>query len=114
MVIYTIDSATVQAIAGIFTTFIIAVYTILKKNGIWDIWKNKLLVPVQIVEAVKQQENGSALAKLQLSDELFKFLQELAPNEDGTINEDRAKEVMSDCIKWNNRVIQIKKQQQKK
>jgi hypothetical protein len=114
MTIYTIDSQTVQSIAGILCTFVIAVYTFLKKSGYWDTWKDKLLVPAPIVQAVKSQENGSALAKLQMSDQLFKFLQNLAPSEDGTINEEQAIMVIRDCIKWNNRIVQISNLKDKK
>lgn len=76
----------------------------LVKKGYVDIWLTKLLVPSEVIHAVKRQ-NGNALDKLNMSDEIVNYLRRLAPAEDGTIDEAKAIECLHDCIKWNNRII---------
>jgi hypothetical protein len=108
MTLITIDTETIgSAIAGLGTGAV-ALYGWLKTRGYWDTWKTKLLVPAPIAEVVKESDNDKALEKLQMSDDLLEFLRELAPNDDGTINEEKAIDSLRDCIKWNNRILPIK------
>lgn len=85
--------------AGITFTF-----AYLFKKGYIDIWLTKLFTSTEVIHAVKKQ-NGNALVKLNMSDDVVKYLQQLAPAEDGTIDEEKAIECLRDCIHWNNRII---------
>lgn len=64
----------------------------------------KLKQDVSVVQEIEKQDNQTVMYKLGLPDELVKCLQELAPGEDGTINE----EVALAWIKVINKIIQNK------
>ncbi len=109
--IYTIDTADVDAavwaLGTITGTFIIALYKTLSRYGItWDVIKTKLQVRSDAAKLIKKQNDDTVVTKLGLSDELVQFLQDLAPNPDGTINEEDAMERIKTCIAWQNIVIQ--------
>jgi hypothetical protein len=90
---------------GVGITIIISIYTYLKRAGYIKIWKTKLTgVTYEEAKAI-QGQNGNALVKLNMSDELVDYLQQLAPSEDGTIDEEAAVAALRDCIKWNNHLI---------
>jgi len=102
-----IDDATIAILekCGAFVGVAISGFVgYLLKKGYIDIWLSKLIVPSEIIHAVKKQ-NGNALTKLNMDDELVDYLRMLAPGEDGTIDEEKAKEMIHDCIAWNNRLI---------
>lgn len=109
--IYTIDTSNIDTLIealGVLTgTFGIALYKVLASYGItWDVVKTKLQVRSDAAKLIKKQNDDSVVAKLGLSDELVQFLQDIAPNPDGTINEDAAMERIKACIAWQNIVIQ--------
>lgn len=109
--IYTIDTSDIDtivvALGGITGTFGIALYKVLSSYGFtWDVIKTKLQVRSDAAKLIKKQNDDSVVAKLGLSDELVQFLQDIAPNPDGTINEDAAMERIKACIAWQNIVIQ--------
>lgn len=90
---------------GVIITVLISTYTFLRRKGYIHIWKTKLTaVTYEEAVAIKGQ-NGNALAKLNMSDELVEYLQNLAPSVDGTIDEEAAIAALRDCIKWNNHLI---------
>lgn len=96
---------TIGTSIGILITIAISAYAYLKRMGYIKIWKTKLKgVTYEEAKAI-QGQNGNALIKLSLSDELVEYLQKLAPCEDGTIDEEKAIEALRDCIKWNNHII---------
>lgn len=104
MVIVTLDTESIGgALAGICTAGI-GIYGYLKSKGYLAIWKKKLTLNLEVVDAAHNQ-NGHALTKLNMSDDLVEYLQKLAPGVDGTIDEEQAIACLRDYIKWNNRVI---------
>lgn len=113
--IYTIDSSNLDSIiggaVGIGITAIIAAYKTCKSYGIsWDLIKTKLIVRSDAARLIKHQDNDAVVTKLCLSDDLVQFLQSLAPNPDGTINEIDAMERIKACIAWQNILIQNENQ----
>jgi hypothetical protein len=107
-----IDDTTISIMWNVVTgigTAITIIVGYLYKKGYIDIWLSKLFTPSEVITAVKKQ-NGNALTKLNMSDDIVKYLQVLAPGHDGTIDEEKAIECLHDCIRWNNRIInKIKK-----
>lgn len=102
-----IDDATlsfVEKVATAIGSAIVFIGGYLLKKGYIDIWLTKLFTSTEVIHAVKRQ-NGHALTKLNMSDELVDYLQKLAPSADGTIDEEAAIQVLRDCIKWNNHII---------
>lgn len=102
-----IDDTTISIIGKICASIGVSVSLIvgyLVKKGYVDIWLTKLLTPTEEIHALKMQ-NGKALTKLNMSDEIVKYLVELAPGPNGTIDEEKAIECLHDCIRWNNRLI---------
>lgn len=109
--IYTVDTENVYtvvgSIAGLVITAAIAVYQTCRSYDIkWDDVKTKLLVRSDAARMIKRQNDDIVVKKLGLSDELVQFLQEIAPNPDGTINTQVAMERIQACIDWQNIVIQ--------
>lgn len=108
-----IDDATISMVYKLITgtgATITIIVGYLYKKGYIDIWLSKLFTPSEVISAVKKQ-NGNALTKLNMSDDIVKYLQVLAPGHDGTIDEEKAIECLHDCIRWNNRIInKIKKE----
>lgn len=112
--ILTIDTAQLENMlvgAGVlFGAIIGAIYKICKNFGItWSIIKTKLLVNYDAAKLIKHQDDEMVLSKLGLSDELVNFLQEFAPTDDGTINED----VVMSSIKTCNIIIKNRNQNKK-
>ncbi len=109
--IYTFDTENVYtavgSIASLVTIVAIAVYKTCQAYDIkWDDVKTKLLVRSDAARMIKRQNDDVVIKKLGLSDELVQFLQEIAPNPDGTINTQVAMERIQACIDWQNIVIQ--------
>ena len=82
--------------------------------------KLKLRQDIKVVKEIDKQSNGDAIKKLRQDTEivdiidkqdneklreLMVFLQEVAPNEDGTINIDLAIDFIKDCVPTNNKLI---------
>lgn len=74
-------------IAGIITVFL-AIYSYLRTKGYIDLWRSKLAIKTDVAQEV-QKQNGNALAKLQLSDEILHILQVHASDEMGMIDPDK-------------------------
>ena len=109
--IYTIDTSDVDTVVGavgaIAGTFCIALYKVTSSYGFTlDVLKTKLQVRSDAAKMIEKQNDDTVVAKLALSDDLVQFLQDLAPNPDGTINEEDAMERIRACIAWQNILIQ--------
>lgn len=99
-----IDTETLAPVFGSFGASVVALAAWLLKKGYVQIWIQKLTTSIDEITALKAQ-NGNALTKLNMSDDLVNYLQKLAPGPDGTIDEEKAISVLHDCIKWNNHII---------
>lgn len=96
------------AVGGFVVAAAVGGYCQLKKYGItWDKIKFKAAVPYEIAKSIYHQDNDRVAQKINLDDTLVEYLQKLAPGEDGTIDIEKAKAVIEDCAKWNNRKILI-------
>lgn len=108
MTVITLDTETIGGVIAselvVLGAIVGAVYRYLKYLGYIDIWKKKLTLNIDVVDAAHRQ-NGNALNKLNMSDDLVNCLQRLAPGENGTIDEEKALECLKDYIKWNNHLI---------
>ncbi len=105
MVVITLDTESIGGITAGLATAAIGIYRYLKSKGYVEIWKRKLTLNLDVVDAAHKQ-NGHALTKLNMSDDLVRYLQVLAPGENGKIDEEKAIASLRDCIKWNNRLIE--------
>lgn len=111
MIAYTFDTESIDSmvasLGGLIITVAIAIYQTCKTYGItWDVAKTKMLVRSDAAVLIKHQDDDIVVKKLVLSDELVQFLQEIAPNPDGTINTEVAMDRIKTCIAWQNVVIQ--------
>lgn len=99
-----LDTETLAPVIGTSGASVVALVAWLVKKGYVQIWITKLTTSLDEITALKNQ-NGNALTKLNMSDDLVDYLQKLAPGPDGTIDEEKAIAVLHDCIKWNNHII---------
>jgi hypothetical protein len=104
MTIITLDTEQIGGVVATLGTVILGTYGYLSSKGYFRIWKKKLTLNLEVVDAAHNQ-NGHALTKLNMSDELVTYLQTLAPSADGTIDEETAIACVRDYIKWNNHII---------
>lgn len=104
MTIITLDTDSIWGAIVALVSFVCGVYIWLESEGYLSIWKKKLTLNLEVVDAAHNQ-NGHALTKLNMSDELVTYLQTLAPSADGTIDEEMAIACLRDYIKWNNHII---------
>jgi hypothetical protein len=102
------------AVAG-FITIIVTIYGYLKSKGYIDIWKSKLTIKSDVAQAVSDNQNGNALAKLRISDEILTILQVHASDETGMIDPEKLKKVLDNYKRINelvslNRCMTLKEQ----
>lgn len=88
-----IEAISTVVISGM--TIIIGVYGYLNSKGYIDTWKSKLTIKSDVAKAVVDQgDTGTALAKLQISDEILHILQVHATDETGRIDPDKLIKVL--------------------
>lgn len=111
MVIVTLDTENIGGAIAALVTAAIGTYGYLKSKGYisrWkgyiSAWKTKLGLDLEVANAAHKQ-NGQALTKLNLSDDLVCYLQMLALKEDGTIDEEKVIQFAKDYIRLKNNII---------
>jgi hypothetical protein len=79
---------------GGILTILVGLYAYLNKMGYIEKWKTKLSIEDEVAHVAKQQ-NGSALIKLSIPDELIAVFQDMATDPDGGIDTQRIIDILN-------------------
>lgn len=90
----TIDIEAISSVVAGIVSIIFAVYGYLKTKGYIETWRSKLAVSPEVTNELQHTQNGNALAKLKLSDDILHILQIHASDETGLIDPDKLKSVL--------------------
>ena len=95
MTVVTIDLENLGDMIVGLVTLSIGVYTYLKQKGYLEKWKVKLSISDDVATAAKKQ-NGSALTKLSIPDELIDVFKDIAADNAGGIDAQRIIDILND------------------
>jgi hypothetical protein len=95
MTVLTIDLESFGSMIGGLLTVLAALYAYLNQKGYIQKWKTKLSIEDDVASAAKKQ-NGSALLKLGIPDELIAVFKDIAADSDGGIDAQRIIDILND------------------
>lgn len=95
MTIVSIDLESFGSMIGGIITMGVGVYTILNQKGYIQKWITKLSIDDDVADVAKKQ-NGSALIKLSIPDELIAVFKDLAADSEGGIDAQRIIDILYD------------------
>lgn len=98
MTVISIDLENFGSMIGGLFTILVALYAYLNQKGYIQKWKTKLSIEDDVASAAKKQ-NGSALLKLGIPDELVAVFKDVAMDSNGGIDAQRIIDILND---WNN------------
>ena len=116
--IFTVNTADLPSLLeGIAVIGVIAagvLYRVLKSAGIkWETIKTKLLVRYDAAKMIQHQDDDMVVSKLGMNDEFYRFLYEIAPGDDGSIDEEAARNIIGTGIVLYNLMNHTKNQKKK-
>ena len=116
--IFTVNTADLPSIIegisviGVITAGVL--YRVLKSAGIkWETIKTKLLVRYDAAKMIQHQDDDMVVSKLGMNDEFYRFLYEIAPGDDGSIDEEAARNIIGTGIVLYNLMNHTKNQKKK-
>ena len=116
--IFTVNTADLPSIIegisviGVITAGVL--YRVLKNAGIkWETIKTKLLVRYDAAKMIQHQDDDMVVSKLGMNDEFYRFLYEIAPGDDGSIDEEAARNIIGTGIVLYNLMNHTKNQKKK-
>lgn len=95
MTVVTIDLDSLGSMIGGLITVCVGLYTFLNQKGYIKKWKTKLSISDDVAKAAKKQ-NGSALIKLSIPDELIAVFKDIAADSEGGIDAQRIIDILND------------------
>lgn len=95
MTVISIDLDSFGGMVGGLITILLGLYTYLNQKGYIQKWKTKLSIDDEVATVAKKQ-NGSALLKLGIPDELIAVFKDIAADSNGGIDAQRIIDILSD------------------
>jgi len=90
----TIDIEALGSVITGLVSVIVAVYSYLKAKGYIETWRSKLAITSAVSDELQHTQDGNALAKLKLSDDVLHILQIHASDETGLIDPSKLVQVL--------------------
>ena len=95
MTVLTIDLNNLESMLGGLLTVCVGLYTFLNQKGYIAKWRTKLSISDDVAKAAKVQD-GSALIKLSIPDELITVFKDIAADSEGGIDAQRIIDILKD------------------
>lgn len=95
MTVVTINLDSLGSMLGGLVAILVSMLVYLNQNGYIDKWLTKLSIEDDVANAAKEQ-NGSALIKLSIPDELIDVIKDMAADSDGGIDAQKIIDILKD------------------
>lgn len=97
MTTVTLDLESFGSLVGGLITVLVGMYTYLNQKGYIQKWRTKLSIEDEVAQVATQQ-NGSALLKLSIPDELITVFKDISADSENVIDAQKIAEILNNFI----------------